>query len=122
MAYHIDIETLRRLARSVMPGCTVYGLPGGDLHLVMGGNPIAYIHRGALSDDMVVSNNRGFEHALKPETAAELIRAALLIGNQEANRRFEALMAEEAAEEGEITEDNPAYNGAPGEDEDDVPL
>ncbi len=31
-------------------------------------------------------------------------------------------MAEEAAEEGEITEDNPAYNGAAGEDEDDVPL
>ena len=122
MAYHIDIETLRRLAQSVMPGCTVYGLPGGDIHLVMGGNPIAYIHRGALSDDMVVSNNRGFEHALKPETAAELIRAALLIGNQEANRRFEALMAEEAAEEGEITEDNPAYNGAAGGDEDDVPL
>jgi len=31
-------------------------------------------------------------------------------------------LAEEAAEEGEITEDNPAYNGAAGEDEDDVPL
>ena len=122
MPYHIDIETLRRLARSVMPGCTIYGLPGGDLHLVMGGNPIAYIHRGALSDDMVVSNNRGFEHALKPETAAELIRTALLIGNQEANRRFEALMAEEAAEEGEMTEDNPAYNGAADEDEDDAPF
>ena len=103
MAYHIDIETLRRLARGVMPGCTVYGLPGGDLHLVMGGNPIAYIHRGALSDDVIVGNNRACGRALKPETAAELIRAALLIGNQEANRRFEALMAEEAVEEGEIT-------------------
>ena len=84
MAYHIDIETLRRLARSVMPDCTVYGLPGGDLHLVMGGNPIAYVHRGALSDDMVVSNNRGFEHALKPETAEMCIRDS---GLETATRR-----------------------------------